>query len=801
MNDRQTKQALIQENRQLRARLEELEDALRAARGGKVDDLVGDLSEMVAVAETKARLAQIIESSVDAIFSLSLDGVIESWNKAAERLFGYTAREAIGQPALPLLAPAEHVDEALGKFNVAKSGKSIGPMDTVRRRKDGSEIHVSVMAFPVLNSKDEIVGVSVNVRDISERKQAEERLKLFRTLLDQSTDSIEILDPATLRFIDANKEAYRALGYTREELLSMTVHDIDPVSTNSEEIWAQLNQSGAAQFESVHRRKDGSTFPVEVSTQLIQLDKTYMLSIVRDISERKRVEQALRASEQRLRAIVETEPECIKLVDSDGRLLEMNSAGLSMLEADSLKEAQQKRLADYIDPKFQEAFLSLHRRVMKGKSGILEFRIKGLKGTPRWLETHAVPMRNENGEVAFLLGVTRDITERKRVETELQHTTRALATLSEVNRSLVHATDEYELLRAICQTIVKQQGYRMAWVGNLEQDEAKTIRPVAKAGFEDGYLEAIGPIVWADAPGGQGPASRAARSGQTQIAQDIRESGILMDQQDEAIRRGYASIIALPLTLEGKVSGVLSIYAEQVDAFGPEVTGLLEEMAEDLTFGIRSLLTRQERDRALEQNQRQLTQLRDNLEDTIKAIATIVEMRDPYTAGHEARVAELAVAIAGEMGLPDEQVQGIRFAGELHDLGKIQLPAEILSKPAQLTEFEYELIKAHPQAGYEILKSINFPWPIAQMVRQHHERIDGSGYPQGLKGDEIMLEARILAVADVVEAMNAHRPYRPGLGLEASLEEIKNGRGVRYDPQVVDACLKLFQERNYKLPA
>jgi len=191
-------------------------------------------------------------------------------------------------------------------------------------------------------------------------------------------------------------------------------------------------------------------------------------------------------------------------------------------------------------------------------------------------------------------------------------------------------------------------------------------------------------------------------------------------------------------------------------------------------------------------------ELQDSLDDTVQAISIMVEMRDPYTAGHENRVAELSVAIAGEMGLPDEQIHSIHLGGMIHDLGKIQIPAEILSMPRRLTENEYNLVKGHPQAGYDILKDIDFPWPIAQMVLQHHERIDGSGYPQGLKGEAILLEARILCVADVVEAMSSHRPYRPGMGIEVALNEIKKNRGNLYDAKVVDACLKLFGEGRFK---
>ena len=191
-------------------------------------------------------------------------------------------------------------------------------------------------------------------------------------------------------------------------------------------------------------------------------------------------------------------------------------------------------------------------------------------------------------------------------------------------------------------------------------------------------------------------------------------------------------------------------------------------------------------------------QLLATLEETVNALASAVEQRDPYTAGHQRRVAQLACAIAKEMGLGGERIDGLRLAGVIHDVGKISVPAEILSKPTRLTEMEFNIIKTHSQAGHDVLKKIRFPWPIAEMVLQHHERMDGSGYPQGISGDQILLEARILAVADVVEAMSSHRPYRPALGMEEALSEISEARGTLYDPDVVDACLKLFREKDFK---
>lgn len=187
------------------------------------------------------------------------------------------------------------------------------------------------------------------------------------------------------------------------------------------------------------------------------------------------------------------------------------------------------------------------------------------------------------------------------------------------------------------------------------------------------------------------------------------------------------------------------------------------------------------------------------LNGTVEAIAALYEKRDPYTAGHQRRVAQLAYAIAREMGLPEEQVDGIRITGVVHDIGKIAVPGDILSKPGRLSTEELSIVKTHPQVAYDVLRNLEFPWPVAETILQHHERLDGSGYPNGISGEDIILEARILCVADVVESMVSHRPYRPALGVERALREIVLNRGVLYDPMVADACSKLSSNGGFKL--
>ncbi|WP_283743850.1 HD domain-containing phosphohydrolase [Sideroxydans sp. CL21] len=403
--------------------------------------------------------------------------------------------------------------------------------------------------------------------------------------------------------------------------------------------------------------------------------------------------------------------------------------------------------------------------------------------------SRAFPVHNEQGEYLFSVHSLEDTTERKEHELAMQRANRALRTISAGNQALIHATEEGQLLQDMCDVAVQVGGYRMAWIGYARDDADKTIEQMAQAGFVEGGLNLL-PLTWSREGRQFYPAGDAITSGEPKVVQDILSEPETNLWHENARRNGYASCIALPLMDGKRAFGALVLFDRKVNVFDADEVGVLEEMSGDLAFGILTL-------RVKLAHREHAQRLQDNMLQTVEAIASIVEMRDPYTSGHQARVAELAKEIAGRMGLPEDQVQAIHLAGLVHDLGKIRIPAEILSKPGRLDEIEYSLIKMHPQAGYDILKGIDFSWPIAQMVLQHHERMDGSGYPQGLKGDEILPGARILIVADVVEAMSSHRPYRPGLGVQAALEEITKSRGVRYDPQVVDACVALFRERGH----
>jgi putative nucleotidyltransferase with HDIG domain len=273
----------------------------------------------------------------------------------------------------------------------------------------------------------------------------------------------------------------------------------------------------------------------------------------------------------------------------------------------------------------------------------------------------------------------------------------------------------------------------------------------------------------------------------------IHDGGRIEEGRPEAPEDWEGSVrsaLLAPMLYQGNVIGVLQLHSRVLDGYEEEDLDLLSGLANVAAIAIRNA-------QLVEEARLQAERLSSAFDGIIRTVSAAAEMRDPYTAGHQQRVARLASAIAETLGLDEQTIEGVRVASLVHDIGKLSVPAEILSRPGRLTETEFEIIKSHAESAFRILESIEFPWPIADTVYQHHERLDGSGYPRGLAGDEISLEARIIGVSDVVEAMASHRPYRPSLGLERALEEIEAQKSTKLDSQVVEACLALFRERGF----
>ncbi len=252
----------------------------------------------------------------------------------------------------------------------------------------------------------------------------------------------------------------------------------------------------------------------------------------------------------------------------------------------------------------------------------------------------------------------------------------------------------------------------------------------------------------------------------------------------------FESSLSIPLVYDSLKVGNLNLYSDKTDIFGQNEREMLEKLAAEIAYGFYILGLKKERDVALNSH-------RETLLNAIEAFVITMKKRDPYTAGHQQRVTELAVAIGENMGLDKNRIEGLRLGAMIHDIGKINVPGEILNRPGRITKHEFEIIKPHSQLGYEIIQGLNFPWPIEKMILQHHERIDGTGYPKGLMGDEIITEAKIIAVADVVEAISSHRPYRVALGIQAALAEIKSRKGSSFDSSIVDICVGLFEKKEF----
>lgn len=820
-----------------------------------------------ALHESEEKFRKISEAAQDGIIMMA-DKQVSFWNAAAERIFGYTAAEALGQELHALIVPPPaHAKFAQAFPHFQQSGE--GPIidkviEVTALRKGGEEFPVELsVSATQFGGQWHAIGI---VRDITERKRAEQNLKKSEALLN------EMGRLAKVGGWEFNVET-RDMIWTEEVY---RIHELDttykPTVDKGIEFYAPASRPIIAK---VVQRAIEYGEPYDVELEFITAKGNHrwvhakgnvyqehgktitVFGTFQDITELKQAERKLLETNQLLSCISKSQAQFITESDpmaAFGKVLDQllviteseygfiaetlyDDKGVPYIKDFAISDIAWNRITRELSKKASTTGLEFRNMntlfgavVTSGKpviandpandpqsGGLPEGHppINTFLGIPFYKgeeQAGIFAVANRPGgydeklveyirpfteTLANLVEFVRGTRQRKQAEIALGHASRALAALSAANKSLVRAGSEDELFQSICQAIIKQRGYRMAWVGYKQHDEDKSIKVMARAGHDEGYLDAM-QLTWAEAERGMGPSGRAIRSGTAQLCQDMLNDPSYLPWRDAASQRGYASDIALPLTREsGDVFGILHVYSEETNAFSPAEIDLLEEMAGDLSFGVRSLLIRHERDLAQDKIQQQLAQLQDSMEGTVRAIATIVEMRDPYTSGHQVRVADLASAISTQMGLPDEQVHAIHLAGVVHDLGKIQIPAEILSKPGRITDIEFSLIKIHPQSGYDILKGINFPWPIAQMVLQHHERLDGSGYPQGLRGDAILLEARILSVADVVEAMSSHRPYRPGLGVEVALAEITRQRGIYFDPVVVDACLALFHEQHY----
>jgi PAS domain S-box-containing protein len=505
---------------------------------------------------------------------------------------------------------------------------------------------------------------------------------------------------------------------------------------------------------------------------------------VQDITAQQQTELSLLESETRLKSILESLHAGIMIIDPQShRIVEVNRAAAEMIGAgkEQIIGAQCHR---YVCPaeKGKCPVTDLKQTVDNSERELLTAN----GGSLPILKTVATVMLDGR---PHLLESFVDISQQKAHERKVHSLNTLLLTIRRINEHLLVATSEEELFHFVCNALVELECITGCYIGLKQADH--TVSIPAYTGFDAQIVTALN-IRWDDSLGGQGTLGSAIRSGKPKV-----DAELLGDQRHTpwltVIREmGLRSAAAVPLVADGDVIGALAVYSKTPGAFDDESVRFLAEVAGDIAIGVRTL-------RLNARLNATLNSLRRSLYGSISAIAGMVELRDPYTAGHEKRVGMLAAAIGQELGLPERQIEGLRVTGSIHDIGKIVVPAEILSKPTRLSVHEFAIIKEHSQTGFELLKELDFPWPVAEAVLQHHERLDGSGYPRGLRGEEIILEARILMVADVVESMAGHRPYRPALGIDKALDEITSHQGKFYDESVVEACVRLFTEKGFVL--
>ncbi|HUJ87790.1 MAG TPA: PAS domain S-box protein [Burkholderiales bacterium] len=625
----------------------------------------------------------------------------------------------------------------------------------------------------------------------------------FRQVMRFARDPTFLHD-AEGRIIEANERAESVYGYPREVLIGKHVAELRAPESRAAlaRDEREVERHGELTYETVHQRADGSTFPVEISGRHFEIDgRGYFHAVVRDISERKSAEARIQTLNRLYRTLWQTNEALVRSNSRDEVMREicriaveesgLSGAWISMVDKASgkvLPLAMSRGLEHYLahaditidadDPRGQGP---IGRAIREGRPVIIEDFM------------HDPALEPWRGQAAGLSVVT-SAAFPLRIEGKI------VGTLS------FHASSagffDAEVVQLLDQT-ARDVGYALErFAENERRREAERRLADSEEQFKQAFESAsIGiALIGTDGNIVKTNASSSSISGYSDaelIGKQFRdflapESVVPLMTQFAQLLSGERRTLRTEAQIvrkDGRPAWVRANAARVCDSAGKlrYLVVQVEDISEYKASG--------------ERVRQYMEELEETMTGTIRAISTMVEIRDPYTAGHELRVGRLAAAIAGEMGLDPERCRGLDVAGSLHDIGKISVPAEILSKPTRLQPAEYEIVKTHAQSGYDILKDIRFPWPIAEVARQHHERLDGSGYPQGLKDGQIILEARILAVADVVESMGSHRPYRPARGIDAALEEIANGRGRLYDADAVDACLRLFREKGYRLPA
>jgi len=692
--------------------------------------------------ESEEKYRTILENITEGYFENDLSGNLTFCNDSLPEVYGYTREELLH------MNYREYMDEKNARKifqaynNIYTTGKSDREIQFEIIRKDGSKRYLENSVSLMRDAAGQPVGFRGISRNITERKRMEDELRQseekYRTIIENIQDGYFEID-LTGKYTFVNDVTCRHLGYAKEKLVGMNYrqHTDEKMAKELYQFFYGIYRTGQLDkpFEAEYIREDGTKLIVEIAPSLIRDsggEPIGFRSICRDITERKKVEEALRLNEERFRQFFENEPEYCYMISPEGIILDVNNAALNALGYKK-EELVGKPLEGTYPPesllKAKELFAQWKKT---GSVKNQEMCIVTKDGARRTVLLSAGAVRDADGKILYGVSVQRDITEHEWIKEALQKTE--------------------EHLRAIMEG---------ASDGFLYMDKGGTIL-VTNERMKETLADPH--------PEGKPLSAFYDEENQKILAQNLKArwegKGTVYEivLTDAKGRRHNLLVSGTPYRdKQGAIQGAFGIYHDVTHE--REAAKILLEHKEAL---------------------------KNSFFGTTEALSKVIEDRDPYTSGHSIGVAGLAEAIARIMAFSEDQVTGIYIAGVLHDIGKMAVPVEILVKPGRLTDMEMSLIQVHPQAGYEILKGIEFPWPVALAALQHHERMDGSGYPKGLTGDEIILEARILAVADVVDAMTHHRPYRPAFSVTKALDEINKGRGRFYDPQVVDACLEVL---------
>jgi PAS domain S-box-containing protein/putative nucleotidyltransferase with HDIG domain len=713
---------------------------------GIARDITNSMRVDQALHESQERYRTLAENAMDGIYVISPNG-FEYVNPAFEKIFGYKTNEVCHEDFnfLDLIHPDDR-ELVLQRENGRKKGKELPPEYSFRILTKNKKIkHVEVSTVPLPGEKVRVLGI---LRDVTKRKQAEEALRdseeKYKILVQTSPDAVTVTDLEG-RITYVSRQTLELHGYKYEkELLGKSVFELISPQEHKRtmtNLQKTLKEGRLKNEEYTLLKKDGTVFTGELNCAVIKDAEgkpKMFIATTRDVTERKRTKEKIKESEERYKDLVEKAGVAILIDDKEGKVTYCNKQYADMFGY-PLEEMRKQTIRSIVHPDDVEKVLKYHKGRVQSKKVPSRYECRGIKkdGSIIFIEIHADALI-DNGDIIGTRSYIWDITERKRSEEAVRESEEKFKTLFNSAGDAIFITDLEGNILEVNQVACERLGFERKKI--LDMTLADINRP--------------------------------------------KQSASIPEKIEELSLRGH---IFFETAHKGKNGTIVPIeLSSRIIEYEGKPAAL--SIARDIT----------ERKVAEEERKQSFERLRRSLEETVNALASAVEMRDPYTAGHQHRVTSLACAIAEEMGLPKEKIEGIHMAGVIHDVGKIRVPAEILSWPGQLTEIDFNLIKTHPQVGYDILKRIELPHEVTKIMLQHHERLDGSGYPAGLKGDKILLEARILAVADVVEAMASHRPYRASLGIDKALEEISKNKGILYDPEVVDACLKLFNEKNFK---